>query len=469
MKYSRSNYLLKNTLIFTLGNIGSKVISFFLIPLYTNILTTAQYGVTDLITTIVTVAVPILTLNICESVMRFGLDKDSNQDENIQIGTLIFVLGMVAGLLLIPFCGYFEQVASYAIYIYFYIFSFAASQLYLCDLRGKELLFAYSIGSIIQTFCIAVFNIVFLIVLKKGIEGYLLAYILANSVVALYAIVIGKSYKSVSFNNVNIEKMKSMIKYSAVLIPNSFMWWIMNSSDRIMVASMISTSANGVYAVSYKIPTLLSVFTSIFNQAWGYSAIKEEGTKDEQNYNNKILQALIAFTMIAAIGLITITKPFLNIYVSAEYYKAWKYVPFLVIGSVYLTFGTFMSSSYVVHKDSFGFLFSGTFGAVINIVLNFILIPHIGTMGAAIATCLSYIMVFVFRIVHTRKYLKYEIANKKFVIGSICLVLNVIAMYSKNRMGVVVQWVILFTAIFIYRDVLLTMILKLKKNKVGCE
>lgn len=76
MKYSRSNYLLKNTLIFTLGNIGSKVISFFLIPLYTNILTTAQYGVTDLITTIVTVAVPILTLNICESVMRFGLDKD---------------------------------------------------------------------------------------------------------------------------------------------------------------------------------------------------------------------------------------------------------------------------------------------------------------------------------------------------------------------------------------------------------
>lgn len=113
---------------------------------------------------------------------------------------------MVAGLLLIPFCGYFEQVASYAIYIYFYIFSFAASQLYLCDLRGKELLFAYSIGSIIQTFCIAVFNIVFLIVLKKGIEGYLLAYILANSVVALYAIVIGKSYKSVSFNNVNIEK-----------------------------------------------------------------------------------------------------------------------------------------------------------------------------------------------------------------------------------------------------------------------
>ena len=164
-----------------------------------------------------------------------------------------------------------------------------------------------------------------------------------------------------------------------------------------MCGNFIKSKGLSLIHISYKIPTLLSVFTSIFNQAWGYSAIKEEGTKDEQNYNNKILQALIAFTMIAAIGLITITKPFLNIYVSAEYYKAWKYVPFLVIGSVYLTFGTFMSSSYVVHKDSFGFLFSGTFGAVINIVLNFILIPHIGTMGAAIATCLSLSLIHILK------------------------------------------------------------------------
>ena len=83
MKESRSKYLIKNTLIFTIGNIGSKVISFFLIPLYTNVLTTSQYGITDLITTIITVAVPILTLNICESVMRFGLDRDSDYEKNI--------------------------------------------------------------------------------------------------------------------------------------------------------------------------------------------------------------------------------------------------------------------------------------------------------------------------------------------------------------------------------------------------
>lgn len=148
-----------------------------------------------------------------------------------------------------------------------------------------------------------------------------------------------------------------MAKYSVVLIPNSFMWWIMNSSDRIMVSSMVSVAANGIYAVSYKLPTLVSTLTAIFNQAWSYSAIREEGTEDESDYNNKIFKALIGIVMLTGIGILTIAKPFLSVYVSEEYYTAWKYMPFLTVGCVYLTLASFMATSYTVHKDSFGYLF----------------------------------------------------------------------------------------------------------------
>ena len=295
-----------------------------------------------------------------------------------------------------------------------------------------------------------IFNIIFLVILKLGIKGYLLAYIVANTIVAFYAILVGKSYKSFVIRKLDIDLMKKMIKYSVVLIPNSFMWWIMNSSDRIMVTSMIGTAANGIYAVSYKIPTLMSVFTSIFNQAWGYSAIKEDGATDELDYNNKVLRLLVAFTMLIAIGLITITKPFLSLYVAKAYYEAWKYVPFLLIGSVYMTFGTFFASSYTVHKDSFGYLFSGSFGAIFNIALNFILIPIIGVFGAAVATCISYIMVFVFRLVHTRKYLKYNVYSKEFVVGSLFLVLDALALYLNGSIGVIVQFIILIIVFIIY-------------------
>lgn len=445
---SRSKYLLKNTLIFTLGNIGSRMISFFLIPLYTSVLTTKQYGTVDLITTISTVVGSILTLNIAESVMRFGLDKDANKEKNTQCGSVILFVASIAGLLLIPLTKSIMGALDYGFYVYFYTISLSASQLYLCDLRGKELLLQYSIGNILQTFLIAVLNITFLLVLKMETGGYLLAYIIANFIVALYALMVGKGYKTFNFRGIDTERLKKMLRYSIVLIPNTFMWWIMNSSDRVMVTYMIGVAANGVYAVSYKLPTLVSTLTSIFNQAWSYSAIREKGTSDETEYNNSMFKTLVAIVIMMGLGLLIVTKPFLRIYVSSDYYVAWKYTPFLIIGCVYLTLGTFVATSYTVHKDSFGYLVSGMFGAVLNIALNFLLISLVGVYGAALATCVSYIAVFIFRIFHTRKYIRYNVLYIEFVLGTIIFILSSLLMFMDDFVGMILQ-VILFWGGFV--------------------
>lgn len=465
MGNSRNSYLIKNTMIFTLGNLGSKLISFFLIPLYTNALTTTEYGVVDLIATVGTVAVPVLTLNICESVMRFALDKDANKDKITQIGTNLLLIGMVVGLVIFPICHSFNRISQYSAFVYFYVISLAASQLYLCDLRGKELLVYYSIGNVLHTFFVAALNILFLVVFKGGIEGYLNAYIIANILTATYALIMGKGYRSFSFSGVDKKLLQRMIKYSIVLIPNSFMWWIMNSSDRVMVSSMVGIAANGIYAVSYKLPTLVSTLTTIFNQAWSYSAIREEGTEDENEYNNKIFRTLIGIVMLIGIGLITFMKPFLSIYVAKEYYAAWKYTPFLTVGCVYLTLATFMATSYTVHKDSFGYLFSGMFGAIFNIVMNLALIPLIGVYGAAIATCISYMLVFVFRLFHTRKYIRYNIKNKEFIVGSAILILSACLMFVDNLFGLTLQCALMLIAIYSFSDVWSPMLKKLLKLK----
>lgn len=465
MEKDRNNYLIKNTIIFTLGNFGSKLISFFLVPLYTYVLTASEYGVVDLVVTVGTVAIPILTLNISEAVMRFALDKDADKEKITQIGTGILLIGILVGLLIFPVCGFFNKISQYSIYIYFYVVSLAASQLYLCDLRGKELLIYYSIGNVLNTFFVAVLNILLLLVLKEGIEGYLKAYIIANLLTAIYAIIAGKGYRS--FYSLRIDKklLLQMVKYSIVLIPNSFMWWIMNSSDRIMVSGMVSVAANGIYAVSYKLPTLVSTLTTIFNQAWSYSAIREEGTEDESEYNNKIFKALIGMVMLIGIGLLTFAKPFLSVYVSKEYYVAWKYMPFLTVGCVYLTMASFMATSYTVHKDSFGYLFSGMFGAIFNVVMNFVLIPLIGVYGAAIATCISYILVFVFRLFHTRKYIRYNIYNKEFIVGSAILILSACMMFINNRIGFILQLILLAVTVYLFSDVWLPIVGKMVKLK----
>ncbi len=85
---NRTGYLIKNTALFALGNLGTKIISFFLIPLYTNVLSTEQYGIVDLVVTISTIVVPILSLNIAESVMRFNLDRDADRNKITKIDIL---------------------------------------------------------------------------------------------------------------------------------------------------------------------------------------------------------------------------------------------------------------------------------------------------------------------------------------------------------------------------------------------
>ncbi len=448
MASQRSKYLMKNSLLFALGNFGTKFISFFLVPIYTNILSTSQYGTVDVIYTVGTVLVPLLTLNIGEAIMRFALDKDADHNAIMSTG----IVGLVLCLLLSPvaiLCGtFFAAVKPYVWYLHLYTVSLSFSQMFLCYLRGRELLLQYSIGNIIQTLSIALSNIYFLVVLRRGTEGYLLAYILSNLITAIYAFVAGHIWDSLVHFRIDKVLAKQMIMYSVVLIPNSFMWWIMNSSDRLMVTTMVGVAANGIYAVAYKVPTLLSTLSSVFNQAWSYSAIREQLSEDSVSYNNTVYDNLMAIVTIIASGLMMIMKIFLRYYVGPDYYTAWIYTPVLIIGFVFMTLGSFVATSYTVYKDSLGFLISGTTGAILNIVLNFCLIPICGAMGAAVATCISYLTVFVYRSWDTRKYLKLEVINAKKAIGIGLLIASGFTMFIDSTIGqilLIIEFVMVLT------------------------
>ncbi|MBF0601916.1 oligosaccharide flippase family protein [Limosilactobacillus oris] len=463
-KTRRARYLAKNTFIFTLGNIGSKLISFFLLPLYTNCLTTSQYGTVDLITTIATVAVPMITLDIGESLMRFGLDKDADRSQNTQISILILLLSFIITFMFTLLLSRFTNIGKYSSYIFFYMISFAACQVFQSDLRGKELLLHYSLASMLVTFFVAIFNILFLLVFRLGIEGYLLAYGISNFLVAIYCLVVGKGYRSFGFKLITKNRLKEMVSYSFALIPNTFMWWITDSSDRILVTSLIGAAANGIYAVSYKLPTIVSSFASVFNQAWLYSAVRESNSEDESSYNNDILRTLTAWSIIVGLGVLAFTKLFLKFLVTSNYYEAWKYTPFLVIGVVYMTLGTFIGTSYSVHKDSVGFLISGMFGAIINVVLNLLMIKHMGVYGSALATCISYLSVFIFRFFHTQKYLHYRLNNIEFICGSLFLIISSCVMFIDNYLGFLLQILCLLIAVVLFsRDWLPLIKVTLKK------
>ena len=148
---SRRKYLAKNTAIFAIGSIATRLITFFLVPLYTNVLTESEYGVIDLINTICSVLAPVIILNINEAIMRFSLDRDANYEKIMSIGLTILGAAFIFGTAIIPASSLFEETSPYCGYIYLYTVSSAASILFLAYLRGKERLILFSVGNILTT------------------------------------------------------------------------------------------------------------------------------------------------------------------------------------------------------------------------------------------------------------------------------------------------------------------------------
>lgn len=428
----RIKYLIKNSLIFALGTLGTKIINFLLVPLYTNVLLPNEYGIADLVFTLGTFLVPILTLNINEAILRFSLDKESDSNKIMSVGLLAIVTMSCASLVAYPLISLYKDISEYSLLVLIYILSSGCSTIFMYNLRGKELLMRFSIGNIINAVTVASMNILFLKVLELRIEGYFLAYIVANIVTMVYSFCAGNVLTTVRNFSIDKKLMLSMLKYSIVLIPNSFMWWVMDSSNRVMLTAISGAAATGMYAIAGKIPSLVSVVSSIFNQAWNYSAIKESDSSDRLEYNNRVFDYLLFAVVVIASGILLVLKPFMSIYVEASYYESWKYTPPLILGAVILVLSTFMSSTYTVEKDSKGFLISATVGAVTNIVLNFALIPLCGAWGAAVSSCLGYTAVFIYRFFDTKRYLKLSVFTVKHIIQIICLVIAVVATYCGN-------------------------------------
>lgn len=453
----RSKYLLKNTVAFAIGKVGTRLITFFLVPLYTYALSTEEYGTVDLISTICIVLMPILILNIHESVMRFCLDRGADYRKIMSIGLVILAGATVIGLVLIPAAKLFPEIAEYGFLIYAYVITMGYSQVFLYYLRGQEKVTAYSVGNIIHTAVAAGLNILFLVTFHWGVKGYLLAYTCSNIASALYAAVVGRVDLAIRGFRLDSRLSRMMLRFSVILIPNTFMWWIINSSDRVMVAAMVGTAANGIYAVSYKIPSMLSIMSEIFNQAWSYSAIREHGSADEAEYHNRMYNNMVQTLIFITAGVLLVIKPFLKLYVSEEYYSAWTYTPYLLIGFLFLSLATFLATSYTVHKNSLGFLLSSMMGASINILLNLLLIPKIGVTGAALATCLSYITVYLFRGIHTRKYLKIRICQPKHLMGYGLLVAMCGALFVEGIAGAILLLGLFAIVVFYSKDFLMAL------------
>ena len=401
--------LISNTMLISLGTFGSKLLVFFMVRFYTDYLDTDAFGTADLITQSANLLLPIISMGITDGVFRFAVDHVQDRKRIFSAGFYTILIGSLLLLALLPVVGLVPGLSAYLWLVGLY--TIASSLHTLCAqfvrAEGKTALFA--VQGMINTALVIALNILFLAVLHYGVTGYVLSVVLADIACALLLFVREKLWRQFTFRPGGI--WKEMLVYSIPMIPTTIFWWITNVSDRYMVSAIISPGANGIYAVSYKLPTLMTLISTIFMEAWQFSAISEAGDrKAHTEFFSRVWCAFQAMLFVVGAFITGFAQLGVKILAAPSYYEAWTYVPVLGIAMVFASFDSYIGSVYMVEKRSGRTFVTAMIGAILNIILNLILIPSpLGVQGAAIATAASYIIVFVIRAVDARRFIPFKL------------------------------------------------------------
>ena len=416
---SRTSYLAKNIGLLTISQFGTKLLSFFLLPLYTSILTTADYGTFDLFSTTVSLLIPVLTLGISSGVLRYAMEKECDKAEVFSYGLKYFFTSSLIVLVLVILnylFGFNEIIKHQSLLVFLLFLSTNLNGIVSSFTRGLENIKAIAIAGVFCTLVTALLNIVFLIPLHMGLTGYLLAHILGSFFQISFLFFATRLWKYISFKKGSPDLKKNMLSYSKPLVANDISWWVNNVSDRYIVTWLCGISENGIYSVGYKIPSALTMLQNIFAQAWTLSAIKDFGSEDSARYFSK-MYALYNFAMTAVCSVLIITTRFFaRLLYAKDFFEAWKYVPFLLISVVFGALAGYVGAIFGAAKDTKVFAYSSVAGAVVNIVLNIALVWRFGVIGAAIATAVSYCVIWVLRMVRVRNYVALKINTLRDVV-----------------------------------------------------
>lgn len=330
----------------------------------------------------------------------------------------------------------------------------------------------YAVGSFITVLSTIIFNILFLVVIKLGANGMLLATMSGQVVASIYYFISLKLYKYIKMNFYKKETLKKLLKYSIPLIPNAISWWVFGSSDRVIVTSILGVDQNGILAVSLKFSSVMIAFYNIFNVSWTESIAISINDKDIDKYFNKMFDIVLRLFVGIALGIIACMPFVFPIMINEKYMAGYGLVPVSIIASLFYVVVGLVSVIYVAKKNTKAIANTSIFSAIINIVVHLALIEFVGLYAAVISTFVAYFAMSIFRIIDIKKkYFAIQLHKKEIIVSVIAFAIVCMSYYINNLYINIIS--LIFAILFVYlinKDSIKTIInmvnKKIKKSKV---
>lgn len=465
---NKEKKLLKNALIIFSGKFCTQFISFILVPFYTFVLKSEEYGFVDLTTTYIGLLVPIITIQLENAMFRYLVDsRGTINDQKKVFSNILYFISKLTFMILFTYVFICLIIKfEYKIEFAFCVLATMYSNLFLQVSRGIGDNKSFAISSTIAGISNLIFNILFLLVFKFKVSGVLIATTLSNLLVIIYLFLKLKLYNYFEKKYINKDEIKKYIKYSFPLVPNGIIWWVINVSDRTLISIFLNSSANGIYAVSNKFSTIIISIYNVFNLSWTESASININSDDKDIFFTKIFNQVIKITGTISILIMMILPFMFNIIIGDNYYEAYKYIPLLLLGSFFNIIVMYLGGIYVALKKTGEVAKTSLFSGVLNILINIVLIKSIGIWAAALSTFLAFFIMSIYRFIDVRKYIKLKIDFKRVLFLIILSFIAFVLYYISDMYIKIVLFIILSVLIVFFNFNIIKKILIMIKSKL---
>ena len=448
---SRSTQLAKNTLILSIGTFLPRVVSFVTLPILTGYLTKTEYGTYDLVSVMVSLLLPSVTLQIRTAAFRYLIDarEDPQKQNEIITSILTFTVPVSLAALTILFFALRGIDPQIRLWIcLYYLFDMLVSTIRQIA-RGLSFNLKYACSAIISAVGKTLFLLVLVWHLQMGLLGAVVSLCCGALLSLIYMSMSIRIWKYVRRECFSTSTIRTLLGYSWPLVPNELSLWIMRVSDRFVVTTFMGLAANAVYSVANKIPSIISLAQTSLTLAWQENATIASRDEDASAYYSEMFHAMMRIQS-GFLCLVLGATPFLfRLLIRGSYQEAYNQMPVLCLGIFYSSMATYLGGIYVAYRVSKSVGITTAVAAAINIVTDILMIRWIGLYAASGSTLISYIALFLYRKKDINKYVHLEYNRKTIILLHLIMFAVCGLFYVRGGLLVELLYFALGTALFV--------------------
>lgn len=423
--------MFNNTIIYFLGNVLSKIVVFFLLPIYTKYLNPEDYGYYDVSLAYLSVATSVIFFDIWNAILRF-MYKNKKKEVTIYSGFVIYLSSLVLYFIILIGVNRVFNIRYFSLLLIYGMMQTMVNY-YSFIARGYSKNKIFAISGVVSTFITAIVNIYLIVILNFDFSALYISGIIAYVVQVIILEASTKVVVKFSFKHIDFNIVKELCIYALPLCINSLSYWLLTSYNRIIITNYLSPYENGLYSISGKFSFFITMISNCFLMAWQERAYAEKGTNEQKG--RFFSEAFNIYFKVMIIGCLFITPIIWFIYpiiIDNSYSKGINYVPLYIIGTMLNLVSVFLGSIFGnIMKTKYIFI-STIIGAIVNVVTGKILIVTLGVNGASIALSLGFLSTIISRVILLNKYIGFKVNIKYMILGSLIMISS-IYIYNTNN------------------------------------